>query len=85
MFLFRLSEFQRAKQEFERIRQLKEDERLEKEAKRKERAAAVEKSKQIRAERMKKLTQKTKKGQPVMKGRIEILLEKIQKQVSDKT
>lgn len=81
-FFFRLSEFQRAKQEFERIRKLKEEVKLEKEQKRKEREEAILKSKQIRLERIKKLTKKTKKGQPVMKGRIEILLEKIQKQVA---
>lgn len=83
--MLRLSELQRARQEFERIRQLKEEVRQEKEEKRKEREAAIEKSRLIRLERMKKLTQKTKKGQPVMKGRIEILLEKIQKQVGKET
>ena len=49
----------------------------------KERELAIEKSKKKRLERIKKLTQKTKKGQPVMKGRIEILLEKIQRQVAN--
>ncbi|EFX88179.1 hypothetical protein DAPPUDRAFT_221383 [Daphnia pulex] len=77
----RLSEFQRAKLEYERIQGLKEEARLEREQKIKEREIAIMKSKQMRLERIKKLTQKTKKGQPVMKGRIEILLQKIQKQV----
>jgi hypothetical protein len=80
---FRLSEFQRAKMEYERIQQLKREEQLERERQKKERQEAILKSKQIRLERIKKLTQKTKKGQPVMKGRIEILLEKIQKQASN--
>lgn len=48
----------------------------------KEREQAILQSKKTRLERIKKLTQKTKKGQPVMKGRIEILLQKIQKQVA---
>jgi len=78
-----LSEFQRAKLEYERIQGLKEEARLEREQKIKEREIAIMKSKQMRLERIKKLTQKTKKGQPVMKGRIEILLQKIQKQVAN--
>lgn len=81
----RLSEFQRAKLEYERIQGLKEEARLEREQKVKEREMAIMKSKQVRLERIKKLTQKTKKGQPVMKGRIEILLEKIQKQVANES
>ena len=79
----RLSEFQRAKLEYERIQGLKEEARLEREQKIEEREIAIVRSKQMRLERIKKLTQKTKKGQPVMKGRIEILLQKIQKQVAN--
>jgi hypothetical protein len=56
---------------------------MEREQKIKEREIAIVRSKQMRLERIKKLTQKTKKGQPVMKGRIEILLQKIQKQVAN--
>ena len=62
---------------------MKEEQRLEREHQMKERELAIEKSKKKRLERIKKLTQKTKKGQPVMKGRIEILLEKIQRQVAN--
>lgn len=81
----RLTEFQRAKLEYERVKELKEQEKQERAEKRKEREEAIKKSKQQRIERIKKLTQKTKKGQPVMKGRIEILLEKIQKQMTSET
>lgn len=81
--LYSLSEFQRAKLEYDRIQGLKQEEQLEREKQRKEREEAIQKSKQVRLERIKKLTQKTKKGQPVMKGRIEILLEKIQKQAAN--
>jgi hypothetical protein len=34
--------------------------------------------------RLKKLVKKTRRGQPVMKGQIELLLEKIQKQKEQK-
>lgn len=78
-----MSEFQRAKLEYERIQGLKEEARQEREQKIKEREIAIIKSKQMRLERIKKLTQKTKKEQPVMKGGIEILLQKIQKQVAN--
>jgi len=81
----RLSQFQRAKLNYEKVQQDKEQKRMEKAQRLKEREEAIKKSKQLRMERIKKLTQKTKKGQPVMKGRIEILLEKIQKQASDST
>lgn len=43
-----------------------------------ERKRAMKLYKQRKAEKYKILSQKTKKGQPVMKGRIEMLLEKIQ-------
>ena len=59
--------------------------KMEKAQKLKEREEVMMKNKQLRMERIKKLTAKTKKGQPVMKGRIEILLEKIQKQTADAT
>ncbi|KAG8038461.1 hypothetical protein G9C98_006157 [Cotesia typhae] len=43
-----------------------------------ERKEAIKKSKQKRFEAFKKLSKRTKKGQPVMKDRIEMLLQKIQ-------
>jgi len=81
----RLSQFQRAKLNYEKIKQDKEQMKMEKAQKLKEREEVMMKNKQLRMERIKKLTAKTQKGQPVMKGRIEILLEKIQKQTADAT
>lgn len=40
---------------------------------------ALNKYKQKKTEKYKKLSKKTKKGQPVMKYRLEMLLEKIEK------
>ncbi|XP_076766966.1 uncharacterized protein LOC143433512 [Xylocopa sonorina] len=76
------SAFHKAKQEFlnkkdEKKRQMEQVSRMK--AKREE---AVEKYKKERMQAYKKLSKKTKKGQPVMKDRIEILLEKIERQVS---
>lgn len=47
-----------------------------------EKEEALKKYKKEKMEKMKKLNKKTKKGQPVMKGRLEYLLEKIQKNMS---
>ena len=44
-----------------------------------EKEEALKKYREKKTEHFKKLSQKTKKGQPLMKGRLEILLEKIQK------
>jgi hypothetical protein len=48
-----------------------------------EREASKKKSKKERLEKYKKLNRKTIKGQPVMKGRMEHLLEKIQKSINE--
>ncbi|KOX76388.1 Thyroid transcription factor 1-associated protein 26 like protein, partial [Melipona quadrifasciata] len=47
-----------------------------------EKEEALQKYKEKRMQTYKKLSKKTKKGQPVMKDRLEMLLEKIQQQVS---
>ena len=47
-----------------------------------EKEEALKKYKEKRMQTYKKLSRKTKKGQPVMKDRLEMLLEKIQQQVS---
>ncbi|KAJ8676418.1 hypothetical protein QAD02_012205 [Eretmocerus hayati] len=57
-------EQQRKKEEFLRVKKEKEE--------------AIQKYKEKRMKTFKKLSQKTKKGQPVMRGRMELLLEKIQ-------
>lgn len=43
---------------------------------------AKAKRKEVRLKRFKKLNQKTKKGQPVMRGRIELMLEQLEKEMS---
>ncbi len=57
-------------------------ERKEREAEKRrrheERTEAINKYKERKAERYKVLSKKTKKGQPVMAGRMELLLQKIQ-------
>merc|ERR1719427_1304012 len=49
----------------------------------KEKEIAIKKYKEKKAVKMKALTAKTKRGQPVMAGRIELLLEQIQEQCKD--
>lgn len=52
------------------------------EAKQKEKDEATKKYLEKKRENYKKISAKTKWGQPVMKGRMEILLERIQKSVN---
>ncbi|XP_015121298.1 thyroid transcription factor 1-associated protein 26 homolog [Diachasma alloeum] len=70
--------FHSAKLEFQR----KQEEKKQKEAEmlrvKAEREEALQKYKQKRMENYKKLSKKTRRGQPVMKDRLEMLLEKIQ-------
>lgn len=47
-----------------------------------EREEALKSYKEKKMQMYKKLSKKTKKGQPVMKDRLEMLLDKIQQQVS---
>ncbi|GBN50292.1 hypothetical protein AVEN_160191-1 [Araneus ventricosus] len=77
--------FQRAMQEYERKKAIKEERKQIKEAKRKEKEEALRKYAEKKRENFRKLSQKTKWGQPVMRGRMEILLERIQKSVVDDT
>ncbi|GFT64482.1 hypothetical protein NPIL_210081 [Nephila pilipes] len=75
--------YRRAMQEYERNRAAIEERKQIKEAKRKEREEAITRYKEKKLENFKKLSQRTKRGQPVMKGRLEILLEKIKKTVNN--
>lgn len=50
--------------------------------KKEERNKALKKYKEKKIHAFKALSKKTKKGQPVMKGRIEMLLEKIQESLT---
>ncbi|CAH2057087.1 unnamed protein product, partial [Iphiclides podalirius] len=70
--------FYKAKQHLEKIKQEKMQKQQELEKSRVERAQKLEEYKKKKQERFKKLSKKTKRGQPVMTGRLELLLEKIQ-------
>ncbi|XP_071544859.1 uncharacterized protein [Panulirus ornatus] len=78
----KLNSWQRAKGEYRK--KVAERARKKQEAlKRKEEIEeAKRKYKENRLHRFKKLNQKTKKGQPVMRGRIEIMLEKLQESMT---
>lgn len=64
--------------ELERLKQEKQAKKEELLKKKQEREEALKLYKENKMKKQKKLNKKTKKGQPVMKGRIEMLLEKIQ-------
>ena len=71
--------FRQAKEDFERRKKIAEKRQKEDDRKRKfqEKQVAVETYKSKKAERYKVLSKKTSKGQPMMAGRIEMLLDKI--------
>jgi len=72
------SAFFKAKREYRRKQEEKKN-RLENAIRVKaEREEALKKYREKKLQNYKVLSKKTKKGQPVMKGRIEMLLEKIQ-------
>lgn len=70
--------FKKAQQEFERIKGEKEAKKEEFLRRRKEKEEALKEYKRKKNEKFKKLNRKTKKGQPIMKERMEMLLEQIQ-------
>ena len=75
--------FNRAKRKYDEkvmAKQKKQDEFLKRQ---KEKEEAIKKYKEKKALKMKALTAKTKRGQPVMAGRMELLLEQIQQQCKD--
>ncbi|XP_013191787.2 thyroid transcription factor 1-associated protein 26 [Amyelois transitella] len=71
--------FQKAKEQYSKIQQEKLEKKHEKEKMKEERMQKLQEYKKKKQDRFKKLSRKTKKGQPVMTGRLELLLEKIQK------
>ncbi|XP_016921801.1 thyroid transcription factor 1-associated protein 26 homolog isoform X1 [Apis cerana] len=77
-----LNAFHKAKQEFLRKQNEKRKQKEEALRVKTEREEALKNYKERRMQTYKKLSKKTKKGQPVMKDRLEMLLEKIQQQVS---
>jgi hypothetical protein len=76
----RPSAMQMARQEMERQREEKQRRHEQIEQQKAEREEALKQYRIKKAERFKRLSKKTKKGQPVMKDRLELLLEKVQKQ-----
>lgn len=70
--------FNKAKLEFERLKGEKAAEKEERLRQKQEREEALKLYKKKKNEKYKKLNKKTKRGQPIMKDRIEMLLEKIQ-------
>ncbi|KPJ07724.1 Thyroid transcription factor 1-associated protein 26 [Papilio machaon] len=71
--------FQKAKEHYEKIKLEKLEKQKELQKSKEEKAQKLQEYKKKKQERYKKLSKKTKKGQPVMTGRLEMLLEKIQK------
>lgn len=71
--------FSKAKEHFNKIKEEKMLKQQEIEKSREEKRQKIQEYKKKKQERFKKLSKKTKKGQPVMTGRLELLLEKIQK------
>merc|ERR1711953_1036294 len=71
--------YSQTKQEFERRKKQAENRQKEEDRKQKfiERKEALEQYKAKKSEKFKVLSRKTSKGQPLMSGRIEMLLEKI--------
>lgn len=70
--------FKKAHLEFERIKQEKQRKREEMNKKKAERDEALKAYNEKKFKKFKVLSKKTKKGQPIMKGRMEMLLEQIQ-------
>ncbi|KAF2896618.1 hypothetical protein ILUMI_09561 [Ignelater luminosus] len=73
--------FKKAHLEYKRIQEEKQQKKEEIKTKKAEKAEALKQYKQKKLEKYKKLNKKTKKGQPIMKYRMEMLLEQIQKSV----
>lgn len=74
--------FYKAKQEYKRKFEEKTTKMEDANRRREEREEALRKYKEKKLRNFKLLSKKTKKGQPVMKGRIEMLLEKIQQSLT---
>ncbi|KAI5639204.1 rRNA processing domain-containing protein [Phthorimaea operculella] len=71
--------FKKAKEQYNKVKQDKLQKQQEIEQAREEKRKKLQEYKRKKQERFKKLSKKTKKGQPMMKGRLELMLEKIQK------
>lgn len=76
------STIKKAHLEFQRIKEEKQKSKEEAIKRKDERKKAIAVHKKKKIETFKRLNKKTKKGQPIMKDRIELLLEKIQHSVN---
>ncbi|XP_012225860.1 thyroid transcription factor 1-associated protein 26 homolog [Linepithema humile] len=74
--------FYKAKQEYKRKLDEKKTKIEDANRRKEEREEALKKYKEKKIRNFKVLSKKTKKGQPVMKGRVEMLLEKIQQSLA---
>lgn len=74
--------FYKAKQEYKHKLEEKKTKVEDANRRREEREEALRKYKEKKMRNFKMLSKKTKKGQPVMKSRIEMLLEKIQQSLT---
>lgn len=72
--------FFKAKEQYNKSKIEKEENNIKISKAKEEIKQKLDEYKKKKADRFKKLSRKTKKGQPVMKGRLELLLEKIQQQ-----
>ncbi len=79
---FAASRRQRQEQDREQAQQARRAKAEERRRKEQERQEAIKKYKQKKADKFKVLSKKTKRGQPVMAGRMELLLQKIQSDLS---
>ncbi|XP_026728381.1 thyroid transcription factor 1-associated protein 26 homolog [Trichoplusia ni] len=70
--------FHKAKEHLKKVKQEKLEKQQQIEKIKEEKRQKMEEYKKKKQERFKKLSKKTKKGQPMMTGRLELLLEKIQ-------
>lgn len=75
--------FLKPHERFQKMKEEKEKKKEEMMQKKAERDKAIKKAKKERFERNKKLSQKTRKGQPIMRYRMEMLLEKIEQSLKE--
>lgn len=80
-FYFRLNPHKEAIEHYKQIQEEKKTRHFEALKKKEDIRLALEEYKKKKKYKNKKLRKKTKKGQPVMKERLELLLEKIQASV----
>jgi hypothetical protein len=73
--------YQKAEEEYKRQQEEKAAKLQEAQRRREEKSQAITRYRAKKSEVYKKLSKKTKKGQPVMKGRMEMLLHKLQQEL----